>query len=116
MDRGTGATATTASIKDMPALYQFDTTSLTQATWFHLPAASTCIGYELIVYLLDDNATHNSVIEPNGSDQIIGTSAAGDYIKAKAIDSFIHLVALASGKWGILNADGLPANGWSEQA
>lgn len=116
IDAGDGSTATTASIADMPALYQIDIDSLSQSGRINLPAASTCVGYEIIVYLTNSHATYSFIVDVNGTDQIIGTSAAGDNIYSQTADAFVHLIALASGKWGILNADGataLPAT-WTE--
>lgn len=120
LDAGAGSGAGSPyqiTTKEIPAIYQLDIDSLTTSHWLDLPAASTCIGYELIIYLTNSHATFSVIIDPDGTDQIIGTSAAGDYIHSKTIDSFVHLIALASGKWGFLNVDGAAAlpTGWTEE-
>lgn len=117
IDAGIGTTNYSPTTQKMPAIFRIDIDSLTQSQHFNLPAASTCIGYELMVYIVNGHATYAVIIEPNGSDQIIGTSTAGDYVYSKTNETFIHLISLVSGRWGILNSDGATSlpTGWLEQ-
>jgi len=118
IDCGTGSGSPYAiSTKELPGIYQCNIDSLTASYRLDLPAASDCVGYELIVYATTTHGTYALMVQPDGTDKIIGTSAAGDYIYTQTAGAFVRLISLGVGRWGILNpgyANALPI-GWTEE-
>jgi hypothetical protein len=75
-----------------------------------LPVA-TGSGVLIEFLVIDGDDTYDFRVDPDGTDQIITTSAAGDYLGADDAGDYIELVDVASGKWAITSKQGT----WTEE-
>lgn len=109
---GSGTPYTGMDVDNFPAFYRFDIDSLGENYVVTLPEASTWLGKEVIIHLTNANATYDLRVDPaDASDQIISTSAAGDYLGADGGDEILHLIALGNNKIEIVNSSGT----WTEE-
>lgn len=105
--------STSVGADDTDKLYYCTTTGLTGNYGLSLPAASGT-GVKISAYIVDDSASYRFIIEPNGTDRIVGknisgTNADGDYIYPSDTDTtgaFIELVDAASGRWVVSRING----------
>jgi len=95
-------------------LYYCTTTGLTGNYGLSLPVA-TGTGAIIGLFVVDSNLSFRVIIEPNGTDRIVGktvsgTNADGSYIYASdgsdRAGSFIQLVDAVSGRWAVTNING----------
>lgn len=116
VDAGDGS-GTPYTITSAGTRYAFDIDELAETYVVTIPDALSVYGGLIVIHVTNSDASHTLRVDPaDDADQIIGTSAAGDYLETQTADSYLFLQAIGSNKWALLNlpAAALP-DGWVEQ-
>lgn len=105
--------STTVTVDNTDTLYYCTTTGLAGNYGLALPAA-TGSGIRIGIYVVDDSASFRIIVEPSGTNRIVGktiagTNADGDYVYASDADTtgaFLQIVDAATGRWVVTNING----------